>query len=456
MLLVVKTEFWCQDTRLSKKICLINILGEFSTVKLFRLGIDGKIRRHRGQEVSGTSQSMRIKQLGLKNYRRIKNLELNFDSNQPFAVLVGINGAGKSSILDCINDLVRSYGLIAINNPLKSIFEDRDIRIGESSTCSSVLAVFDDTEINWGVEKVRKEEVSIIENISNNFHQYKLNSFVSVYYTAYRRAIDIQSISNSPRFSLSDNVIINFQGFSSWFQNLENQENETRLSTDINYRDVKLEAARQAIYSMLGEGFSHLLMKRAIYQITIQKDGQEIELSWLSDGEKNLLALASDLARRLAVTYPGSLNPLHEAGLVLIDEIELHLHPAWQRIIIQRLTQTFPGCQFIVTTHSPQVLSNVQHECIHILKVEDGNVVVKRPERSYGRDSNRILEDIMEDYKRPPEIEARILELFRIIHDGELDRAKDLIQDLATEIGIDEPELIRAASTIHRREVIGR
>jgi hypothetical protein len=83
-------------------------------------------------------------------------------------------------------------------------------------------------------------------------------------------------------------------------------------------------------------------------------------------------------------------------------------------------------------------------------------VVGKRPERSYGRDSNRILEDIMGVSKRPPEIEARILELFRIIHDGELDRAKDLIQDLATEIGIDEPELIRAASIIHRREVIGR
>jgi predicted ATP-binding protein involved in virulence len=405
---------------------------------------------------------MRIKQLRLKNYRGIKNLELNFDSHQLFAVLVGINGAGKSSVLDCINDLVKSYGLIAINNRLTAIFQDRDIRIGENSTCNSISGVFDDTEIKWEVEKVRKEEISInkspnlTEEIVDNPHQYGLNSFVSVYYTADRRAIKIQIESNTPPVFLSNNVIINFQDFNGWFQNLENLENETRLSTDINYRDVKLEAARQAIYSILGEGFSHLLMKRAIYQITIQKDGQEIELSWLSDGEKNLLALASDLARRLAVTYPDSLNPLHEAGLVLIDEIELHLHPAWQRIIIQRLTQTFPGCQFIVTTHSPQVLSNVQPECIHILAIEDNNVVVKRPERSYGRDSNRILEDIMGVSKRPPEIEARILELFRIIHDGELDRAKDLIQDLATEIGIDEPELIRAASTIHRREVIGR
>jgi predicted ATP-binding protein involved in virulence len=226
---------------------------------------------------------------------------------------------------------------------------------------------------------------------------------------------------------------------------------------DNNHRDIKLEASRIAIYSMLGEGYSNLRMKRALDKLTIHKADQEIELDWLSDGERSLLALAGDLARRLATTYPDSLNPVQEKGLVLIDEIELHLHPAWQRIIIQRLTKTFPQCQFIVTTHSPQVLSEVQPECIHILSLgEDGNVVVKRPERSFGRDSNRILEDIMGVAKRPPAIEEKILELFRVIHDGELDQAKDMIQDLATEIGMDEPELIRAASTIRRREVIGR
>jgi predicted ATP-binding protein involved in virulence len=406
---------------------------------------------------------MRIKQLRLKNYRSIKNLELNFVSIQPVAVLVGINGAGKSSILDCINDLVRGGELISTNKPLESIFPDRDICIGESSTCNSILAVIDDAEINWEIEKVRKEEASTnastnyIQLINNNSNQYQLGSFVLVYYTADRRVIQMKSESNViSSFVYENTVMINFREFRTWFHFLENLENETRLSSDMNYRDIKLESARQAVYSMLGKGFSHLLMRRENDQMTIQKNSQEIELGWLSDGEKSLLALASDLARRLAMTYPDSVNPLHEAGLVLIDEIELHLHPEWQRIIIQRLTQTFPGCQFIVTTHSPQVLSNVKPECIHILAIEDDNVVVKRPERSYGRDSNRILEDIMGVSKRPPEIEARILELFRIIHDGELDRAKDLIQNLATEIGIDEPELIRAASTIHRREVIGR
>jgi predicted ATP-binding protein involved in virulence len=441
---------------------------------------------------------MRIKQLRLKNFRGIKNLQIDFDLTQQIIVLVGVNGVGKSSILDCISFLVKSYSLIANNDVLKSIFQDRDIHVGLQNTRNGLSGVFDDTEISWDIERARGDDkatnlpANIAESIKYINSRYDLDSFVSIYYSASRRANQIQenpdafdsSISvsgnqnnisikgdakihslviNTSEFNSSDSYssldssnIIDFRGFTHWFQKLEDFENEIRLSINNNHRDIKLESTRKAIYSMLGDGFSNLRMKRAIDKLTIHKANKEIELDWLSDGERGLLALAGDLARRLATTYLDSVNPLHEAGLVLIDEIELHLHPAWQRIIIQRLTQTFPGCQFIVTTHSPQVLSNVQPECIHILAIEDDNVVVKRPERSYGRDSNHILEDIMGVSKRPPEIETRILELFRIIHDGELDRAKDLIQDLAIEIGIDEPELIRAASTIHRREVIGR
>jgi predicted ATP-binding protein involved in virulence len=441
---------------------------------------------------------MRIKQLRLKNFRGIKSLRLDFDPNQQIVALVGINGVGKSSILDCISFLVKSYGLIANDKNLQSIFQDRDIHVSSKNTQNGLSILFDDIIIGWDIERIRGNAeatnipADVVKSIQYINSQYELDSLLSIYYSASRQATQIQN--NSDIFSsnisvlgsrnnieiyggakihnffinagesdfsdshslLDSSNIIDFRGFTYWFQKLEDVENEIRLSSNNNHRDIKLESTRKAIYSMLGDGFSNLRMKRAINKLTIHKSNQEIELDWLSDGERGLLALAGDLARRLAITYPDSAEPLNEAGLVLIDEIELHLHPEWQRIIIQRLTQTFPGCQFIVTTHSPQVLSNVQPECIHILEIEDDNVVVKRPERSYGRDSNRILEDIMGVAKRPPEIEARILELFRIIHDGELDRAKDLIQDLATEIGIDEPELIRAASTIHRREVIGR
>jgi predicted ATP-binding protein involved in virulence len=88
-------------------------------------------------------------------------------------------------------------------------------------------------------------------------------------------------------------------------------------------------------------------------------------------------------------------------------------------LIIPRLTKTFPNCQFIVTTHSPQVLSHVDPECIHILDYEGDNVIVKRPENSFGLDSNRILEDILGVPKRPQEIQDEMLKLFKTINNND-------------------------------------
>jgi predicted ATP-binding protein involved in virulence len=105
--------------------------------------------------------------------------------------------------------------------------------------------------------------------------------------------------------------------------------------------------------------------------MTITKQGQELIINQLSDGEKCLLAMVGDLARRLAIANPSLPDPLQGSGVVLIDEIELHLHPKWQREIIPALTRTFPNCQFIVTTHSPQVISQVKPEGIYILERTD-------------------------------------------------------------------------------------
>lgn len=130
----------------------------------------------------------------------------------------------------------------------------------------------------------------------------------------------------------------------------------------------------------------------------------------LSDGEKCLLAMVGDLARRLAIANPGLSDQLQGKGVVLIDEIELHLHPKWQREIIPALTRTFPNCQFIVTTHSPQVVSHVKPQRIYILEKIDNGIVAKRPSSSFGRDSNSILEDLMDVPERPQHIKDRLLD----------------------------------------------
>jgi predicted ATP-binding protein involved in virulence len=190
--------------------------------------------------------------------------------------------------------------------------------------------------------------------------------------------------------------------------------------------------------------------------MTVNKDDEELIVNQLSDGEKCLLAMVGDLARRLAIANPGLLEQLQGSGIVLIDEIELHLHPKWQREIIPALTRTFPNCQFIVTTHSPQVISHVQPKDVYLLEKTNVGIIAKRPESSFGRDSNRILEDLMGVPKRPQDIKNRLHELFAIIDSGNLDDARNLCHEIAQIIGEDEPELIKANVSIRRKEILKR
>lgn len=128
-----------------------------------------------------------------------------------------------------------------------------------------------------------------------------------------------------------------------------------------------------------------------------------LEVSQLSDGERGILALVLDLTRRLAQANPSMEDPAAEAeAVVLIDELDLHLHPKWQRQIVTKLTKTFPKCQFIATTHSPQIVGEVGHRRIQM--IADGQVY--SPTHSYGVDSSRVLEEIMGANPRAEKIQG--------------------------------------------------
>ena len=138
--------------------------------------------------------------------------------------------------------------------------------------------------------------------------------------------------------------------------------------------------------------------------MVVGKDGEELNVNQLSDGEKCTLAMVGDLARRMAIANPARDDPLDGAGVVLIDEVDLHLHPGWQRHVVSGLEETFPNCQFLVSTHSPQIVSHVAPERIWILERSTSGVSATRPSESFGQTSGRILEDVMDVPERPQEI----------------------------------------------------
>jgi predicted ATP-binding protein involved in virulence len=420
---------------------------------------------------------MRVKRLKIDFFRGISYLTLEFPETEP-TVLIGINGVGKSSILDCLAILLSPL-IEGIQDPTGSAanFNDQDITNGLQRTDNEITISLDSREITWslikiseGFEDFHTHEQSNLAKLKETtreiHHQWKAHREANIplvmYYPVNRAVLDVSlELPKAHPFKQIDaydqavtGVSIGFGGFFQWFRVQEDVENELRLDNP-NYRNRQLEAVRQAIYSLL-PGFSNLRVRRFPQQMTVVKQGEMLLINQLSDGEKCLLAMVGDLARRLAIANPGLTDPLQGSGVVLIDEIELHLHPKWQREIIPALTRTFPNCQFIVTTHSPQVISEVKPEGIYILERTDEGIVAMRPESSYGRDTNRILEDLMDTPERPQKIKENLLELFRLIAKGELDSARQLHQKIADEIGADEPELVGASVSIRRREILGR
>jgi predicted ATP-binding protein involved in virulence len=188
----------------------------------------------------------------------------------------------------------------------------------------------------------------------------------------------------------------------------------------------------------------------------VEKNGQRLIVNQLSDGEKCLMAMVGDLARRLAIINPLRANPLEGEGVILIDEIDLHLHPKWQRMIVPKLREVFPYCQFLVSTHSPHVITHVQAECIYLLEQTKSGMTAQHPRESYGKNADRILEDLMGlETTRPDKVSSELQSLYEEIDQGQLVDARQKIVTLKAEIG-EDPELVKAEVLIKRKEIIGK
>lgn len=184
-------------------------------------------------------------------------------------------------------------------------------------------------------------------------------------------------------------------------------------------------------------------------RFSLKKNDARFYLEQLSDGERGLLALIFDLTRRLAIANPDSDNPVAEGNaLVMIDEIELHLHPKWQREVLNRLVSVFRNCQFVVTTHSPMVLGESKARGVRFLEYQDGKVAATIPQELYGMDANRILQELMDSPIRNKEVNEELRKLFELIDQEQFDDARVAMDELSQCMGDADPELTRASSLI--------
>lgn len=192
-------------------------------------------------------------------------------------------------------------------------------------------------------------------------------------------------------------------------------------------------------------------------RLMVNNFGNRVNIALLSQGQKTLVALVGDIARRLVVLNPESELPLHGHGVIIIDEIELHLHPKWQQTVLGDLQEVFPNIQFIVTTHSPQVLSHIDPKHANVIKLSSGvhDVEQTTVRETYGKNADRIYEDNMDVSARPKAVQNKLDDVFNLIDERKLDEAKRSISELKADIG-EDGQLVKASTLIKRIEMIGK
>jgi predicted ATP-binding protein involved in virulence len=192
------------------------------------------------------------------------------------------------------------------------------------------------------------------------------------------------------------------------------------------------------------EGAKRFFFDAQLQDLVLEREGADpTPFSTLSDGYRNMVALVADVAWRASVLNPhfGADAAAQSEGVILIDEIDLHLHPRWQRRILGDLRRTFPRLQFVATTHSPQVISSARREEVRVFR---DNALVEVQPFVEGRDTNSLLEDVLGVPERPEEARTRIDAMSHLLDEERYEEAKVAFEGLLAQLGPDDPAIIRA------------
>ncbi|MDR1111476.1 MAG: AAA family ATPase [Deltaproteobacteria bacterium] len=412
---------------------------------------------------------MRIRSLHIKNYRCFSELNIFFDKQ--LTVIVGVNGSGKTSILDALSIFLKSliYSMslnnfnsnyfpeIHINDlPIHNLYDNINYKIiidtylvGVNQQLSIDFVFEKQTNNNMGISLYPEKLFSFFDQLkTNNNNLNCLGMPVAAYYRSRQIATttDIQSIPNA--YDKAFEPLIDFHSAVSWFEKKDADEaRKQRKNRD--FVDPELKAVKEAVSKALGNyGEPFIDGTPPILYISPKGLSEAYTVEQLSDGYRSMLAMVMDLARRMAMAngelpYYSDKSILHAPAIVLIDEIELHLHPSWQQTVLPTLMEIFPNVQFIVTTHSDQVLTSIPSK--HILILEDG-MASGAAEESEGADSSRVLKRILRVDSRPADNDyvKKLNEYSDLVYKGQWDsdRARSLREELERHFGQNsEPRL---------------
>lgn len=404
---------------------------------------------------------MIVKKIDIENYKGFEKQEITFNDN--LNVFIGANASGKTSILEAIVKCL--YGLIKEldyhHTAKEALLEYWEINRGKTHGRLISYIQFDENIIfpiyivseNNPYNSIRytSEETVHLHNLQESLSKPRTIPIIR-FYPSKREEI-IYSLLNRkdlktykiPQLETWDNIQendVSYSRFVRWFHNYENQELRLKLEhNDLSVELPTLKYVRYAVQkaslklygkefvlkseSKVGLGGNVSIPK--LY-IELEGSGYREDLKFKSDGEKAIITLVADIAYNLALAHNFESDDkyLDSPGIVLIDEIEQHLHPNWQRKIIPILTSVFPKIQFFITTHSPQVISSVKSD--HVFVCQDFTVG-KMHLKTKGVDSNSLLKFIFNSTERPKEYIDLINEFDELIDkDADISELEHIIE----------------------------
>lgn len=342
---------------------------------------------------------MKAKKLSLYNFRSFEKLELEAGSR--LNLLIGENGTGKTTLLDAL--AIALGAVLTILPETKGIgFKKTDNRQLGNKPSPFMRVSLETTEgVFWDrIERRDKRfRIGLFDTPVKGVYQLKQyiqKTIIDPYFQEDEFLLPVfsyygvsRALLEAPlrrtgfpkthnRFEAYNNALESVSRFKSafiWFYNKENEElRKQKELQSFSYKLPELETVRRAIITMFPDLSDPHIMTNPL-RFAVKAGNEVLDITQLSDGYKTLFALVIDLASRMAIANPHLENPLTSPAIVMVDEIDLHLHPEWQKRVVGQLLAVFPNTQFFLTTHSPYIVESLNNLLMrHRLKESESEI----------------------------------------------------------------------------------